>query len=172
MIEKGKIPVAIVSFDLKHPEEGPFARLRSPFYDLEAGDFVVVSDGSHNPIPRIAVVRQVEWITPPYNSFHSPACILTYLNVKALLEDSMESQKDAYEEAQRIIRISDEVRISLDEVRDFFEETKLNNEVLYKATFKCSEAFNILVKELEVTNIERFKYPIVIGNVLLCIVSM
>ena len=101
MIEKGKIPVAVISFDLKHPEEGPFARLRSPFHNLEAGDLVVVSDGSLNPVPRIAVVRQVDWIKPPYNSFHSPACILTYLNVKALLKDSMESQKEAYEEAVR-----------------------------------------------------------------------
>ena len=101
MIIPGKIPVAIVSFDPRCPEKGPFASLRSPFHNLEAGDLVVVSDGSLNPVPRIAVVRQVDWITPPYNSFHSPACILTYLNVKALLKDSMESQKEAYEEAVR-----------------------------------------------------------------------
>ena len=101
MIIPGKIPVAIVSFDLKNPEKGPFATLRSPFHNLEAGDLVAVSDGSLNPIPRIAIVRQVDWITPPYNSFHSPACILTYLDVKALLKDSMESQKEAYEEAVR-----------------------------------------------------------------------
>ena len=101
MIIPGKITVAIVSFNPRCPEKGPFASLRSPFHNLEAGALVVVSDGSHNPIPRIAVVRQVEWIKPPYNSFHSPACILTYLNVKALLKDSMESQKEAYEEAVR-----------------------------------------------------------------------
>ena len=101
MIIPGKIPVAIVSFNPRCPEKGPFASLRSPFHNLEAGDLVVVSDGNHNPIPRIAVVRQVEWIKPPYNSFHSPACILTYLDVKALLKDSMESQKEAYEEALR-----------------------------------------------------------------------
>lgn len=35
--------------------------------------------------------------------------------------------KDAYEEAQRIIRISDEVRISLDEVKEF-ETVQDNNE--------------------------------------------
>lgn len=38
------------------------------------------------------------------------------------------------------------------------EESKQNGEILSKATFKCSEAFNILVKELEVTNIERFRF--------------
>ena len=99
MIVPGKIPTVVVSFDLRNPEEGPFASLRTPFYDQEVGDFVVVSDGNPNPIPRIAVVQQVEWRKPPYNSFHSPACILTYLNVKQLLKDSMESQKDAYERA-------------------------------------------------------------------------
>ena len=121
MIEKGKIPVVVVSFNLRNPEEGPFASLRTPFYDQEVGDFVVVSDGNPNPIPRIAIVQQVDWRKPPYNSFHSPACILTYLNVKQLLKDSMESQKEAYEEAvqytNRKRQRKEEIEATLRELR-------------------------------------------------------
>lgn len=125
MIEKGKIPTVVVSFNLRNPEEGPFASLRTPFYDQEVGDFVVVSDGSHNPIPRIAIVQQVEWRKPPYNSFHSPACILTYLNVKQLLKDSMESQKEAYEEA---IRYTDKTQQRKKEIENTVRE--LQKEVI------------------------------------------
>ena len=121
MIVPGKIPTVVVSFDLKNPEEGPFASLRTPFYDQEVGDLVVVSDGSHNPIPRIAIVQQVEWRKPPYNSFHSPACILTYLNVKQLLKDSMDSQREAYEEAvqytNRTRQRKEEIEATLRELR-------------------------------------------------------
>jgi len=41
-------------------------------------------------------------------------------------DDDVDVYKDAYEEAQRIIRISDEVRISLDEVKTETIETKSN----------------------------------------------
>ena len=115
------IETVVVSFDLRNPEEGPFASLRTPFYDQEVGDFVVVSDGSHNPIPRIAIVQQVDWRKPPYNSFHSPACILTYLNVKQLLKDSMESQKETYERAiqytSRANQRKEEIENTLRELR-------------------------------------------------------
>ena len=104
-MEKGKIPVATVSFDLKNPEKGPFARLRTPFYDQETGDIVVVNRVSYREpgkqTPVLACVTGVDWIEPPQNHPCNPSCILTYLNVKQLLKDSMESQKEAYEEAVR-----------------------------------------------------------------------
>ena len=125
MIVPGKIPVVVVSFNLRNPEEGPFASLRTPFYDQEVGDFVVVSDGTHNPIPRIAIVQQVDWRKPPYNSFHSPACILTCLDVKRLLKDSMESQREAYEEA---IRYTDKTQRRKQEIENTIQE--LQKEIL------------------------------------------
>ena len=105
MIEKGKIPMATVSFNLKHPEEGPFARFRTPFYDLAIGDIVVVNRAACAEPGKQALafarVTGVDWIKPPYNYFYSPDCILTYLNIERLLKDSIESQKEAYEEAVR-----------------------------------------------------------------------
>lgn len=117
MIVPGKIPTVVVSFNLRNPEEGPFASLRTPFYDQEVGDFVVVSDGSHNPIPRIAIVQQVNWRKPPYNSFHSPACILTYLNVKQLLKDSMEAQKEAIRYTDKTYQRKQEIENTIRELQ-------------------------------------------------------
>ena len=103
MLEKGKIPMATVSFDLRNPTEGPFARVRSPFYDLEIGDTVVVNRAAYTEPEKqalaLACVTEVDWIEPPQNHPYNPSCILTYLNRKRLLEDSIVSQKEIYEDA-------------------------------------------------------------------------
>ena len=53
-------------------------------------------------------------------------------------EDDTDVYKDAYEEAQRIIRISDEVRISLDEVKT--EEVEDNSKELLENSSKLTSS--------------------------------
>lgn len=53
-------------------------------------------------------------------------------------EDDTDVYKDAYEEAQRIIRISDEVRISLDEVKT--EEVEENSKELLENSSKLTSS--------------------------------
>ena len=97
MIEKGKIPMATVSFDLEKGKPGKVYRYRSPFYDLQAGDIVVVNNKNGLALAR---VTDVDWVFPgPIVA--EDTCILTYLNIERLLKDSLESQKEAYEEAVR-----------------------------------------------------------------------
>ena len=134
MIEKGKIPMATVSFNLKHPEEGPFARFRTPFYDLAIGDIVVVNKTYFTEPGKqalaLARVTGIDWIEPPVNLTYSHTCILTYLNIERLLKDSIESQKEAYEEAvhyparaqQRKKEIEDTVRELQKEILELVKE--------------------------------------------------
>lgn len=103
MIKKGKVPVAVVSFNLKNPEEGPFARLRSPFHNLDVGDLVVVNtrdiiqlNGSNI---ALAHVQEVDWSEPHPNKVSSAACVLSYLDPASLLKESMLLQASVHTDA-------------------------------------------------------------------------
>lgn len=103
MIKKGKVPVAVVSFNLKNPEEGPFARLRSPFHNLEVGDLVVVNTREiiqlNGANVALAHVTNVDWIDPPPNKASSAACVLSYLEPANLLKESMLLQASTHADA-------------------------------------------------------------------------
>lgn len=89
------------------------------------------------------------------------ACIITSLNlyefsqvnnnemgVSISRQEDAQMYKDTYEEAQRIIRISDEVRISLEKVESEKEDTRLNNEKISKlSSSKIAKKFGLKTAE-------------------------
>lgn len=79
--------------------------------------------------------------------FNEESCIITSLNLYEFSQvnnnemgvfisrnEDLEIYKDAYEEAQRIIRISEEVRISLEKVSKSTDDTKQNTAIDKKKT--------------------------------------
>ena len=88
-------------------------------------------------------------------------CIITSLNLYEFSQvnnnemgvlirrtDDTELYKDAYEEAQRIIRISDEVRISLERVVEIEEKTEIEEKSDKLTTSKLAQKLGIKTNEL------------------------
>ena len=91
-MEKGKIPVAVVSFDLNPTKPGKTYRYRSPFYDLTRGDIVIVNNKNGIELARVV---DVDWVSPgPVVADEN--CVIRYFDPKRLLRESMELQAETH----------------------------------------------------------------------------
>ena len=97
MIEKGKIPMAVVSFDLENNKPGKVYRYRSPFYDLSKGDVVIVNNKNGIELARVV---SVDWVSPGPVAMEK-SCVISYCNPERLLRESLELQVESHAIAVR-----------------------------------------------------------------------
>ena len=132
MIEKGKIPVAIVSFDLKPTKPGKTYQYRSPYHDLTAGDIVVVNNENGIALARVV---DITWVFPgPVVADNT--CVIAYIDTARHLTEAMQTQALTHAEACK-------------ELQQIKQQNKQRKEEIEMTIRELQKEILKLVKELD-----------------------